>query len=30
MYDLETTSTLYAANGIVSSNCRCYFDEVLV
>lgn len=30
VYDLETTSTLYAANGIVSSNCRCYFDEELV
>lgn len=30
VYDLETTSTLYTANGIVSSNCRCYFDEVLV
>lgn len=30
VYDLETTSTLYAANGIVSSNCRCYFDEVIV
>ena len=30
VYDLETTSTLYAANEIVSSNCRCYFDEVLV
>ena len=29
VYDLETTSTLYAANGIVSSNCRCYFDEVI-
>lgn len=30
VYDLETTSTLYTANGIVSSNCRCYFDEELV
>lgn len=30
VYDLETTSTLYTANGIISSNCRCYFDEVLV
>lgn len=30
VYDLETTSTLYSANGIISSNCRCYFDEVLV
>lgn len=29
VYDLETTSTLYAANGIVSSNCRCYFEEEL-
>ena len=29
VYDLETTSTLYTANGIVSSNCRCYFDEEL-
>ena len=25
VYDLETTSTLYSANGIVASNCRCYF-----
>ena len=30
VYDLETTSTLYTANGVISSNCRCYFDEVLV
>lgn len=30
VYDLETTTTLYTANGIISSNCRCYFDEVLV
>ena len=30
VYDLETTSTLYTANGIISSNCRCYFDEELV
>ena len=30
VYDLETTSTLYTANGIISSNCRCYFDERLV
>lgn len=30
VYDLETTSTLYTANGIISSNCRCYFDEVLI
>lgn len=30
VYDLETTSTLYTANGIISSNCRCYADEVLV
>lgn len=30
VYDLETTSTLYTANGIISSNCRCYFDEGLV
>lgn len=30
VYDLETTSTLYSANGLISSNCRCYFDEVLV
>lgn len=29
VYDLETTSTLYTANGIISSNCRCYFDEVI-
>ena len=29
VYDLETTSTLYTANGIVSSNCRCYFDEIV-
>ena len=29
VYDLETTSTLYTANGIISSNCRCYFDERL-
>lgn len=29
VYDLETTSTLYTANGIISSNCRCYFDEEL-
>lgn len=26
VYDLETTSTLYSANGIVASNCRCYFE----
>ncbi len=26
VYDLETTSTLYSANGIVVSNCRCYFE----
>ena len=24
VYDLQTTSTLYSANGIISSNCRCY------
>ena len=30
VYDLETTSTLYTTNGIVSSNCRCYFDEELI
>lgn len=29
VYDLETSSTLYTANGIISSNCRCYFDEIL-
>lgn len=27
VYDLQTTSTLYSANGLVSSNCRCWFDE---
>ena len=27
VYDLQTTSTLYSANGLVSSNCRCYYDE---
>ena len=30
VYDVETTSTLYTANGIISSNCRCYFDERLI
>ena len=30
VYDVETTSTLYTANGIISSNCKCYFDEELV
>ena len=30
VYDLETTSTLYTANGIISSNCRCYWDEELI
>lgn len=30
VYDLETTSTLYTANGVISSNCRCYWDEELV
>lgn len=30
VYDIETTSTLYSANGLASSNCRCYWDEELV
>ena len=30
VYDVETTSTLYTANGIISSNCRCYFDERII
>jgi hypothetical protein len=33
VYDLTTTSTIYFANGILSSNCRCvaipYIEEIV-
>ena len=29
MYDLQTASSLYIANGLVSSNCRCTFISII-
>lgn len=30
VYDLHTTSSMYLANGLVSSNCRCTVEPILI